>query len=188
MKNIIALLTLAAGTLALLAVALDADPQEVAGNQPEGYVLKLGEGEVLNPDRIIKASPKSGTQGSVMVLDRAPADFTVGLHYHTEADEFFYILAGRGTFRLNGKGIAIGPGDIIFVPAGQDHGFSVSPEQPLEMLVFLDRPGLAQDFRELHALRAANPGPMTLDERNAIARKYGTIYKKLSGPRSFGPE
>ncbi len=123
-----------------------------------------------------------------MVLDRAPADFTVGLHYHTVADEFFYIITGRGTFRLDGEGIAIGPGDIVFVPVGQDHGFTVSAEQPLEMLVFLDRPGLAQDFRELHALRAANPEPLTLEERNAIARKYGTVYKELSGPASWKSE
>lgn len=145
-----------------------------------GYVLKPGEGERLGPVRIIKAGPKSGTQGGVMVLDQAPANFTVGLHYHTQADEFFYILNGQGSFLIEGKDIPIGPGDVVFVPAGQDHGISISAERPLEMLVFLDRPGLAQDFRELHALRQSHSGPITLEQRNAIARKYGTVYRELS--------
>ncbi len=148
-----------------------------------GYVLKPGEGERLGPARIIKASPKSGTQGGVMVLDQAPANFTVGLHYHTQADEFFYILAGQGSFKIDGEAIPIGPGDVVFVPAGHDHGFSVSAERPLEMLVFLDRPGLAQDFRELHALRQSNPESLTLAQRNEIARRYGTVYKELSSFR-----
>lgn len=115
-----------------------------------------------------------------MMLDQAPANSTVGLHYHTRADEFFYILAGQGSFKVHGEDISIGPGDVVFVPAGQDHGFSVGAERPLEMLVFVDRPGLAQDFRELHALRQANPGPLTLEQRNAIAQKYGTVYRELS--------
>ena len=118
-----------------------------------------------------------------MVLDQAPANFTVGLHYHTQADEFFYILAGQGSFKIDGEAIPIGPDDVVFVPVGHDHGFSVSAERPLEMLVFLDRPGVAQDFRELHALRQSNPESLTLAQRNEIARRYGTVYKELSSFR-----
>ena len=61
----------------------------------KGYVLKPGEGEP-SPPGIIKASPRSGTQGSVMVYDEMPEGSTSGLHYHVKADEFFYVLKGRG--------------------------------------------------------------------------------------------
>jgi mannose-6-phosphate isomerase-like protein (cupin superfamily) len=177
MKLVMPALTLILTLSTWPVLAHDKEHEEV---ERKGYVLKRGEGEKLGPGRVIKASPQSGTQGGVMVLDQAPANFTVGLHYHTEADEFFYILAGQGSFNVHGEDIPIGPGDVVFVPAGTDHGFSVSAERPLDMLVFLDRPGLAQDFRELHALRRSNPGPLTLEQRNAIARKYGTVYRELS--------
>ena len=36
-----------------------------------GYVIKRGEGEILGSD-IIKASPSSGTSGSVMILQPMP--------------------------------------------------------------------------------------------------------------------
>ncbi len=177
MKSVISALALTLALSTLPALAHDEGHEE---DERKGYVLKPGKGEKLGPGRIIKASPKSGTQGGVMVLDQAPANFTVGLHYHTQADEFFYILAGQGSFKIDDEDISIGPGDVVFVPAGQDHGFSVSAERPLEMLVFLDRPGLAQDFRELHALRQSNSGPLTLEQRNAIAQKHGTVYRELS--------
>ena len=53
--------------LAVPALAHDGvhDDKKKEGER-RGYVLKVGEGEVLGAD-IIKASPRSGTQGSVMV-------------------------------------------------------------------------------------------------------------------------
>ena len=67
---------------------------------------------------IIKASPDGGTQGSVMILQTMSEGFSTGLHIHLEADELFYIVSGTGTFTLDDDAVAVGPGDVVFAPAG----------------------------------------------------------------------
>ena len=143
-----------------------------------GYVLKAGQGEKFF-NAIIKASPESGTQGGVMILDAMTSGSSTGLHYHLEADEFFYVLDGHGTAILGKDEIAIEPGDVIFVPAGQDHKLVVADRGPLEILAFLDKPGLDQEFRELHRKFSQDWEQVTLKELNAIARNHGTIYRTL---------
>lgn len=147
------------------------------GGERRGYVLKSGEGEKIGPARIIKASPKSGTQGGVMVLDELPPGFTTGIHVHTEADEFFYVISGRGTATLGEDAEAIGPGDVVFVPAGSDHAMSVDADDSMELLFFLDRPGIEEFFREAHAEYFSKSKPLTLEACNAIGRKYAYVCK-----------
>jgi len=53
-------------------------PITSAAAQEGGYVLKADEGERLGPNRIIKASPESGTQGGVMVIDNLEPGFSTG--------------------------------------------------------------------------------------------------------------
>ena len=147
------------------------------GKERRGYVLKPGEGEKLGPVRIIKASPDSGTQGGVMVLDELPPGFTTGVHVHTTADEFFYIISGRGTATIGEKDIAIGPGDIVFVSAGGDHAMSVDVDNSMELLFFMDKPGIDGFFREAHEKYFSRSKPLTLEACNAIGRKYAYVCK-----------
>ena len=76
--------------LTLVNISLAADEAR------KGYVLKPGEGEALGPSRLIKASPQSGTQGGVIVLDQLRPGFQTTFHIHTNADEFFYVVGGEG--------------------------------------------------------------------------------------------
>ena len=142
---------------------------------PQGYVLKAGEGEALGPSRLIKASPGSGTQGGIVVLDQLPAGFTTGFHAHTNADEFFYVISGTGTASIDEEDVPIGPGDFIFVPTAGKHKMSVADTGPMEIIFFLDEPGLAEFFREAHALYFSQSQTMSLEECNAIGQKYGMV-------------
>lgn len=45
-------------------------------------------------------------------------------HYHEESDEFFQILEGELTFRVNGKTAVLGPGEEILVPKQALHSIS----------------------------------------------------------------
>ena len=92
----------------------------IANEARKGYVLKAGEGE-LAAGAVIKASPSNGTQGGVMMVEPFPEHFSTGLHYHLEADEFFYVVSGSGTATLGGVDYTVGAGDVIFIPSGQDH-------------------------------------------------------------------
>lgn len=137
-----------------------------------GYVLPVGEGESACCGVLIKASPRSGTQGGVMTLQPMPAEFSTGIHYHEEADEFFYVISGRGVALIAGQEHEYGPGDVMFVPAGEDHRISAGDEQ-VELLEFLDKPGLDDEFR------AEIEEPMTLEKLNEVANRFGTVYKTL---------
>lgn len=48
---------------------------------------------------------------------------TLPRHRHEHEHEVFDILAGSGTVWLDGERIVAGPGTVVFVPAGVEHGF-----------------------------------------------------------------
>ena len=144
---------------------------------PQGFVLKPGEGEdtIGDGSSLIKASPKTGTQGVVFVEDRMPPSSTSGIHAHLEADEFFYVLDGIGNIRLGQDQHEISAGDMIFVPVGTDHRITSSQNNPLHVIFIVDRPGLDEQFRlEFEGLDRAK---MTIAQFNSIVERYGTVYK-----------
>lgn len=152
----------------------DAEQSYANVEDRHGYILKSGEGEDTTGDgsTIIKASPKTGTQGVVFVVGRDAPSSTSGIHVHLEADEFFYVLDGTGRILLGTEEYEIGAGDTIFVPVGSEHRVTSSEDDPLYMIFIVDRPGLDEQFR-----LALDRTKMTLEEFNAIVEKYGTVYK-----------
>lgn len=42
-------------------------------------------------------------------------------HYHTEAEEVYYVLSGQGGVRVDGEPRTIGPGDVVIITPGQRH-------------------------------------------------------------------
>lgn len=44
-------------------------------------------------------------------------------HRHAHEHEVFDVLSGSGTVWLDGQPVSAGPGAVIFVPAGVEHGF-----------------------------------------------------------------
>jgi mannose-6-phosphate isomerase-like protein (cupin superfamily) len=40
-----------------------------------------------------------------------------------DRDEFYFVIAGTGTFLRNGERVTFGPGDMLFAAAGDDHRF-----------------------------------------------------------------
>jgi mannose-6-phosphate isomerase-like protein (cupin superfamily) len=48
-------------------------------------------------------------------------------HSHPETDEFFLVLSGRLTIRMDGGNVELGPGQVYVVPRGTPHQ-PVSPD------------------------------------------------------------
>lgn len=163
-----------AGLVLALTACGQPDAAEQANETPisKGYVLKAGEGEDVTIG-LIKASPKTGSQGGVMIQQPFPDGFSTGLHIHNRADEFFYVIDGAGKATIGDKEHDVAAGDVIFVPKGAVHGLSAHGSS-MELLEFLDKPGLDEDFRAFHA-SGADPH-QTLEERNAQTEQYGTTY------------
>jgi mannose-6-phosphate isomerase-like protein (cupin superfamily) len=43
------------------------------------------------------------------------------LHYHEKTDEFYYVIAGRGTMLLDGEEVELHEGVVVYVPRGVKH-------------------------------------------------------------------
>jgi mannose-6-phosphate isomerase-like protein (cupin superfamily) len=43
------------------------------------------------------------------------------LHYHERTDEFYYVIAGRGTMMLDEEQIELHEGVVVYVPRGVKH-------------------------------------------------------------------
>ena len=148
-----------------------------ADGSPGGYVLKEDEGESV-AGALIKASPNSGTQNSVMIFHPMPDKASTGLHYHLKYDELFYVVDGTGTATLGEVDHPIEAGDVIFVPVGLDHEMTAS-DGPLKLLEFMDLPGLDEEFRVWHKRFVEGGEEFTLDKLNEFAKPLGTVYKTI---------
>jgi quercetin dioxygenase-like cupin family protein len=148
-----------------------------ADESPAGYILKAGEGEAV-ASSLIKASPNTGTQNAVIILQPIPDQASTGLHYHLKADEFFYVISGTGTATLGDDDYRVEEGDVIFVPVGLDHEMTAD-SGPLVLLEFKDLPGLDEEFRVWHRRFIEGGEEMTLEKLNEFAEPLGTVYKTL---------
>ncbi len=89
--------------------------------------------QTLGPYRIetllTEAEEGAGTAYRVRI---EPGQRT-SVSYHKLAEEFYFVIAGRGTALLNGEAISLEAGDFLRLPPGTTHGF-VTGDAPLEML------------------------------------------------------
>jgi quercetin dioxygenase-like cupin family protein len=56
-----------------------------------------------------------------VILERVAAGDRIPLHRH-DVDEAIIVVDGHGTYHLDGVEQQVGPGDVVFVPAGALHG------------------------------------------------------------------
>jgi mannose-6-phosphate isomerase-like protein (cupin superfamily) len=56
-------------------------------------------------------------------------------HYHTVAEEVYYVLSGRGGIRVDGETRSIGPGDVVVIVPGERHKVWQEGEGDLVLLV-----------------------------------------------------
>ncbi len=121
-------------------------------HEPTGQVLKPNEGETLLGGMIVlKATPASGTGGGEMMIATLTPGFSTRLHKHSHADEFFFVHRGTGFVVVGTQEVAVEPGDSVFIPRGLNHQLkNTDSKHPLVLVAFLDRPGLADDFRKMH--------------------------------------
>jgi quercetin dioxygenase-like cupin family protein len=80
-------------------------------------------------------------------------------HYHESWDETVYGLTGETTWQIDGRDVAVGPGQTVFIKRGAVHGFRNGTQQPGKCLCVLS-PGVLGPayFREMAAL-LADPAP-----------------------------
>ena len=91
------------------------------------------------------AAPPPGEQAAWAEHLRRP-DLSVGTYSipaggtdeqspHTE-DEVYLVASGRASLEAGGDRVAVGPGSVIYVPAGQEHRFTAVTADLAVIVVF----------------------------------------------------
>jgi len=93
---------------------------KIEGRIVHGYLKALsGLDKLPGPDG--ERSIELFRHGTLTVKLYAPRG-SDGQHPHTR-DEIYVVATGTGRFQREGKDVAFGPGDVLFVPAGEEHRF-----------------------------------------------------------------
>ncbi|MBP6823485.1 MAG: cupin domain-containing protein [Acidobacteria bacterium] len=59
------------------------------------------------------------------------------VHAHKDEDKLYFVLGGSGTFIVDDETQELGEGQIIFAPAGSNHGVKNTSDGRLKLLVFM---------------------------------------------------
>lgn len=61
-------------------------------------------------------------------------------HAHGAADKFYYVVEGRGLFTVGDEAREVGPGTVVWAPAGVSHGVENRGDSRLTLLVGIAPP------------------------------------------------
>jgi len=119
---------------------------------------------------------KEDTAGSadIFELTLQPGGRMPVPHYHESWDETVYGLTGTSTWRVDGRDIALGPGESVFIRRGIVHGFNNVSGAPATCLCILT-PGVLGPayFRDIAALlKGGAPDPAKMKD---VMLRYGLI-------------
>jgi 2-polyprenyl-6-methoxyphenol hydroxylase-like FAD-dependent oxidoreductase/quercetin dioxygenase-like cupin family protein len=95
-------------------------------------------------------------------------------HYHEAWDETVYGLSGVTTWRVDGRDIAVGPGQSIFIPRGVVHAFRNDTAAPATCLNVLTPGILGPAYFEAMAALVASGKPDPAATRSLMLR-YGLV-------------
>ena len=72
--------------------------------------------------------PIDGARGLLRLLC-FDSEQSVALHRHPKADEYFYVVQGKGKLTVGNEEAEVGPGSIVRVPAGVLHRWQNGPQR-----------------------------------------------------------
>jgi len=73
-------------------------------------------------------SPAVGAKHVTFNYIRYGANAEFPQHIHDGSEDVFLVLEGTGWFKEGEKLTPIGPGDVVFIPAGERHGTVAGPQ------------------------------------------------------------
>ena len=120
-----------------------------------------------------------------MLIEPFPDGLSTGLHYHVNADEFFYVVKGRGTAHVAGRDHLIEVGDVVFIPAGMDHRL-FAKGSTMELVAFLDKPGLDEEFGAWHRAYRGMRHPLRSDSSTKSLGSLGRSIRRWNKANTAG--
>ena len=78
--------------------------------------------------RVVQTSQRS----QLVTMNLGPGE-AIGEEHHDDADQLLYIVSGRGEAVLDGEVEPMGPGQLVYVPAGVRHDIRNAADEPLRL-------------------------------------------------------
>jgi quercetin dioxygenase-like cupin family protein len=125
----------------------------------------VGDPDDHRPDTTWRLAVDPGTDGRHAALsfleERCAVGDRIPLHRH-DVDEMVVVLDGVGSYALGGEVSEVGPGDVIFIPAGTQHGTVNSGDVTLHVhAVFPSRTVMMEMLERNPAPGTEGDPPMT---------------------------
>jgi mannose-6-phosphate isomerase-like protein (cupin superfamily) len=100
----------------------------------------------VSGERITFRKTAADTDGELLAfeLELSPDGHVPGMHVHPIQEERFEVVAGTMRFRMGGKKVTAGPGDVVVVPPGVRHKFANAGDEEARARVEV-RPALRME-------------------------------------------
>jgi mannose-6-phosphate isomerase-like protein (cupin superfamily) len=122
----------------------------------------------VSGERITFRKTAADTDGELLAfeLELSPDGHVPGMHVHPIQEERFEVVAGTMRFRMGGKKVTAGPGDVVVVPPGVRHKFANAADEGARARVEV-RPALKMEQLFETAVALAEEGRTT---RNGLPK------------------
>lgn len=81
-----------------------------------------------NTNSKVIVSPQTGARHVTFNYIRYEPHAEFPQHQHEQSEDVFFVLEGSGWLKEGEKLSPIGPGDVVFIPAGEMHGTVAGPD------------------------------------------------------------
>ncbi len=98
--------------------------------------LKAEDGWIDMNVKFLITTDSVGSQQTVFGITVFPPGAKHDIHRHPNAEETEYVVEGHGIARVGDDDVAMGPGDIVFVPKNDYHGFHNTSETERAVMVW----------------------------------------------------
>ena len=143
-------------------------------NDLDGEAVRMRNGASIVRIKIAKSQ---GAESICFLSESiAPGD-ALPVHKHLHEDELIFIHKGAGLFTLGEQLSPVAEGAVILVPKDVWHGLQNSGSVNIEMRFAFTPAGFEGFFREVGTPVDQAFVPKSKEERRAIAKKWGMIYK-----------
>jgi mannose-6-phosphate isomerase-like protein (cupin superfamily) len=118
---IVALLSLAAA----VATPAEVPPLPIGLKGGAVVVSALFARTPMPPDHAKPTFPLPIAQGPGYWVGGLHVKGAMPLHRHKKRTEVVHVVAGKGTFRVGDQSLKLEPGQVIVIPQGEPHGFTL---------------------------------------------------------------
>src|SRR4030042_3075972 len=98
-------------------------------------------------------APEQGAKSLGGIFGLVPPGTPGVYHYHRNRESIIIIISGEATETVEGKELPVKAGDVLFIPAGEQHAIEKRSNRDLRFIEFFTHPPGKADFVEVKQVK-----------------------------------